>query len=98
MKRTAISDRNASCSMDSVDRQFKADRPNQFWLRRFTDVWNWQGWLCMPPYVRCLCSAHRCAGKCSSTTTDFVLDDLEQPLCARQLELDSSLVHHSNRG
>jgi transposase InsO family protein len=30
--------------------------------------------------------------------TDFVLDALEQALCARQLERDASLIHHSDRG
>jgi transposase InsO family protein len=30
--------------------------------------------------------------------TDFVLDALEQVLCARQPERDSSLIHHSVPG
>ena len=34
----------------------------------------------------------------SSMTTDFVLDAVEQALCTRQPERDSSLVHQSDRG
>ena len=34
----------------------------------------------------------------SSMRTDVVLDALEQALCARQPERNSSLIHHSDRG
>ena len=31
--RTTISDSKATCPLDRVNRQFKADRPNQLWSR-----------------------------------------------------------------
>lgn len=34
----------------------------------------------------------------SSIRTDFVLDALEQALCARQPDRDCSLIHHFDRG
>ena len=43
--RTTISSIKASCPLDRVNRQFKADRPNQLWVSDFTYVSTWQGWL-----------------------------------------------------
>ena len=43
--RTTVSDRKAACRLDRVNRQFKADRPNQLWISDFTYVSTWQGWL-----------------------------------------------------
>jgi len=96
--RTTVSDAKAPCPLDKVNRQFKADRPNQLWVSDFTYVSTWQGWL----YVAFIVDvyARRIVGwrVSSSMTTDFVLDALEQALYARQPERDSSLVHHSDRG
>ena len=96
--RTTISDSKAPCPLDRVNRQFKADRPNQLWVSDFTYVSTWQGWL----YVAFVIDvyARRIVGwrVSSSMRTDFVLDALEQALYARQPEPGSSLVHHSDRG
>ena len=96
--RTTISDRKAPCPMDKVNRQFKAERPNQLWVSDFTYVSTWQGWQ----YVAFVIDvyARRIVGwrVSSSMTTDFVLDALEQALYARQPERDRSLVVHSDRG
>ena len=43
--RTTVSDRKTPCPLDRVNRQFKADRPNQLWVSDFTYVSTWQGWL-----------------------------------------------------
>jgi len=43
--RTTISDIKAPCPLDRVNRQFKADRPNQLWVSGFIYVSTWQGWL-----------------------------------------------------
>ena len=43
--RTTISDSAAPCPLDKVNRQFRADRPNQLWVSDFTYVSTWQGWL-----------------------------------------------------
>ncbi len=96
--RTTISDSKVPCPLDRVNRQFKADRPNQLWVSDFTYVSTWQGWL----YVAFVIDvyARRIVGwqVSSSMRTDFVLDALEQALYARQPEPDSSLVHHLDRG
>ncbi len=97
--RTTISDNNkAPCPLDKVNRQFRAERPNQLWVSDFTYVSTWQGWLYVAFVVDVF--ARRIVGwrVSSSMTTDFVLDALEQALYARQPERDSSLVHHSDRG
>lgn len=95
--RTTISDPKAACPLDRVNRQFKADRPNQLWVSDFTYVSTWQGWL----YVAFVIDvyARRIVGWRVSKTmhTDFVLDALEQALYDRQPEPDS-LIHHSDRG
>ena len=96
--RTTISDNKAPCPLDKVNRQFRADRPDQLWVSDFTYVSTWQGWLYVAFVVDVF--ARRIVGwrVSSSMTTDFVLDALEQALYARQPERDSSLVHHSDRG
>ena len=95
--RTTISDMKAPCPLDRVNRQFKAERPNQLWVSDFTYVSTWQGWL----YVTFVIDvyARRIVGwRVSSMHTDFVLDALEQALYARQPERDGALIHHSDRG
>jgi putative transposase len=96
--RTTISDSKAACPLDKVNRQFKADRPNQLWVSDFTYVSTWQGWLYVAFVIDVF--ARRIVGwrVSSSMHTDFVLDALEQALYARQPERDNSLVHHSDRG
>jgi putative transposase len=96
--RTTISDMKAPCPLDRVNRQFKAERPNQLWVSDFTYVSTWQGWL----YVAFVIDvyARRIVGWRVSTSmhTEFVLDALEQALYARQPERDGTLIHHSDRG
>jgi putative transposase len=96
--RTTISDNKAPCPLDKVNRQFRAERPNQLWVSDFTYVSTWQGWLYVAFVVDVF--ARRIVGwrVSSSMNTDFVIDALEQALYARQPERDSSLVHHSDRG
>ena len=96
--RTTISDSKALCPLDRVNRQFKADRPNQLWVSDFTYVSTWQGWLYVAFVIDVF--ARRIVGwrVSSSMRTDFVLDALEQALYARQPERDQSLIHHSDRG
>lgn len=84
--------------MDRVNRQFRAERPNQLWVSDFTCVSTRQGWL----YVAFVIDvyARRIVGwrVSKSMTTDFVLEALEQALYARQPGNDGSLTHHSDRG
>ena len=96
--RTTLSDSRALCPLDRVNRQFRAERPNQLWVSDFTYVSTWQGWQ----YVAFVIDvyARRIVGwrVSSSMRTDFVLDALEQALYARRPERDGSLIHHSDRG
>ena len=96
--RTTISDAKAACPLDLVNRQFRAERPNQLWVSDFTYVSTWQGWLYVAFVIDVF--ARRIVGwrVSSSMRTDFVLDALEQALHARQPERDGSLVCHSDRG
>ena len=34
--RTTVGDKSVPCPLDRVNRQFKADRPNQLWVSDFT--------------------------------------------------------------
>lgn len=96
--RTTISDRGAPCPLDKVNRQFRADRPNQLWVSDFTYVSTWQGWLYVAFVIDVF--ARRIVGwrVSDSMRTDFVLDALEQALYARRPERDGGLTHHSDRG
>ena len=96
--RTTTSDTRAPCPLDRVNRQFKADRPNQLWVSDFTYVSTWQGWLYVAFVIDVF--ARRIVGwrVSSSMNTDFVLDALEQALYARQPEPANALIRHSDRG
>ena len=95
---TTIADTAAPCPLDRINRQFKANRPNQLWVSDFTYVSTWQGWL----YVAFVIDVfvRRIVGwrVSNSMQTDFVLDALEQALYARQPEKSEGLIHHSDRG
>ena len=96
--RTTVGDSKAACPLDRVNRQFRAERPNQLWVSDFTYVSTRQGWLyvafVIDVFARCIVGWR----VSSSMRTDFVLDALEQALYARQPERDNSLIHHSDRG
>jgi putative transposase len=96
--RTTIPDTSAPCPLDRVNRQFKADRPNQLWVSDFTYVSTWQGWLYVAFVIDMF--ARRIVGWRVSTsmTTDFVLDALEQALYDRQPDPEDALIHHSDSG
>jgi len=96
--KTTISNSRAPCPLDRVNRQFRAQRPNQLWVSDFTYVSTWQGWLYVAFVIDVF--ARRIVGwrVSSSMRTDFVLDALERALYDRQPERDGSLICHSDRG
>ena len=96
--RTTVLDAKAPCPLDRVNREFRAERPNQLWVSDFTYVSTWQGYVYVAFVIDVF--ARRIVGwrVSSSMHTDFVLDALEQALYDRQPERDGSLVHHSDRG
>ena len=96
--RTTVPDAAVPCPLDRVNRQFKADRPNQLWVSDFTYVSTWQGFVYVAFVIDVF--ARRIVGwrVSRSMRTDFVLDALEQALYARRAERAGALVHHSDRG
>jgi len=96
--RTTTPDTQAPCPRDRVNRQFRADRPNQLWVSDFTYVSTWQGWVYVAFVIDVF--ARRIVGwrVSRSMHTDFVLDALEQALYARQPSSENGLIHHSDRG
>ena len=96
--RTTISDAAADRPLDRVNRQFKADRPNQLWVSDFTYVSTWQGWQYVANALDVY--ARRIVGwrQSSSMRTDFVLDALEQALYDRQPQRNDAPIHHFDRG
>ena len=96
--RTTVPDKAAPCPLDRVNRQFKADRPNQLWVSDFTYVSTWQGWQYVAFVIDVF--ARRIVGwrVSSSMRTDFVLDALEQALFDRRPERADALIHRSDRG
>lgn len=94
--RTTLPDPARPCPRDRVNRQFKAERPNQLWVSDYTFVSTWQGYA----YVAFVIDvyARRIVGwkLSSSQQTQFVLDALEQALHDRRP--CERLVHHSDRG
>lgn len=96
--RTTPPDPKAPCPLDRVNRQFKAERPNQLWVSDFTYVSTWQGWVYVAFVVDVF--SRRIVGwrQSSSMHTEFVLDALEQALYDRKPSQGDGLVHHSDRG
>lgn len=96
--RTTVADPKAPCPLDRVNRQFRAERPNQLWVSDFTYVSTWQGMVYVA-FVIDVYARFIVGWRVSSTMrTDFVLDALEQALYARKRERDGALIHHSDRG
>ncbi|WP_375140804.1 IS3 family transposase [Inhella proteolytica] len=97
-QRTTVPDSKAPCPLDRVNRQFRAERPNQLWVSDFTYVSTWQGWVYVAFVIDVF--SRRIVGwrQSSSMHTEFVLDALEQALYARRPTEEDGLVHHSDRG
>jgi putative transposase len=94
--RTTIPEASAARSLDLVQRNFTATRPNQLWVSDFTYVATWRGFV----YVAFVIDgfARRIVGWRASTSmrSDLALDALEQALYDR--ETDARLIHHSDHG
>jgi putative transposase len=96
--RTTISNADAPCPLDRVNRQFKAPRPNALWVSDFTYVATWAGFIYVAFVIDTF--ARRIVGWRVSRTAHagFVLDALEQALHERRPVRGGGLVHHSDRG
>ena len=95
---TTVSNPNAACPLDKVNRKFRVSRPNALWVVDFTYVHTWAGFV----YVAFVIDAYarRIVGWKVSTapTASFVLDALEQAIHARRPGPEDGLIHHSDRG
>jgi len=96
--RTTFPNVAEACPADRVNRQFQASRPNALWVSDLTYVATWRGFVYVAFVIDAF--ARRIVGwrVSSSLRTDLALDALEQALCDRQVERQSGLVHHSDRG
>lgn len=88
-ERSAIAD-------NVLDRQFKADAPNQKWVADFTYIWTAEGWL----YVAVVLDLYsrRAVGWSmqSSMTSQLVADALMMAVWRRGKP--AALMHHSDQG
>ena len=95
-KTTTIVDEAAQRPADLVQRNFKADRPNQLWVADITYVATWSGFVYVA-FVTDVFSRKIVGWRVSnSLRSDLALDALEQAIHIRS-ELDQ-LIHHSDRG
>lgn len=95
---TTNPDASQPCPDDKVNRQFKAQRPNQLWVSDFTYVSTWVGMIYVAFVIDVF--ARKIVGwrVSRSMTTQFVLDALNQAICQRCPSQAGGLIHHSDRG
>lgn len=93
--RTTICDRDERPAPDLVDRDFRADAPNQLWVADITYIPTWAGFL----YLAVVLDAwsRRIVGWAFSRDlrTRLVLDALDMALASRR---PTSVIHHSDQG
>lgn len=79
-----------------LDRQFKADRPNQKWVADFTYIWTAEGWLYVAAVIDLF--SRRVVGwsMSDSMTAQFVTDALIMAIWRRGKP--DALLHHSDQG
>ena len=95
-KKTTIPADIAERPTDLVDRNFKADRPNQLWVADLTYVATWRGFVYVA-FVIDVFSRMIVGWRVSnSLRSDLALDALEQAIWDRDELKD--LIHHSDRG
>jgi transposase InsO family protein len=96
--KTTVSDHNAPCPLDRVNRQFVADRPHALWVADFTDVSTAQGFVYVAFIIDVFARSIVGWKVARSARADFVLDALEQALVARKPCGLGRLIHHRDRG
>jgi len=94
--RTTVPDVSAARPADLVNRDFKANRPNELWVADLTYVATWRGFVYVAFVIDVFARTIVGWRASGSLRTDLVLDALEQALYARS-DIDR-LVHHSDRG
>lgn len=94
--RTTVADDGAKLPGDLVERNFKAQRPNQLWVADFTYVATWSGFVYAAFVIDVY--ARRIIGwrVARSMRTELVLDALEQAIWSRCPP--KGVIHHSDHG
>jgi transposase InsO family protein len=93
---TTEADLAAARPPDLVDREFRAERPNQLWVADITYVATWAGFVYVAFVIDVFARTIVGWRVSSSLRSDLALDALEQALHARAPA--DELVHHSDRG
>ncbi|WP_155774203.1 IS3 family transposase [Rhodovulum sp. MB263] len=95
---TTNPDTTRPCPDDKVNREFRAERPNQLWVSDFTCVPTWSGTVYVAFVIDVF--ARRIVGWRVSTsmTTQVVLDAPEQAIWQRKPPGNKGLIHRSERG
>jgi putative transposase len=96
--RTTTPDPSATRSLDLVNRDFSAQRPDALWLADFTYLRCWEGLVFFSFVIDAF--SRRIVGWqfASHMRTDLVLDALRMALTRRQAGADVELIHHSDAG
>ena len=96
--RTTVSDKAASRPLGKVNRQFRAERPNQLWGGDFTYISTWS-WFVYVAFIIDVFASYIVGWHVSRTAhTSFVLNALEQALLKRRPRQGGKLIHHADCG
>jgi putative transposase len=92
---TTRRDRESVAAPDLVERQFKAEGPNELWVADITYIPTWSGFLYLAVVIDVW--SRRVVGWCMAThlRTELVLAALEMAVWRRQ---PSGVIHHSDQG
>jgi len=95
-RRTTDSSHARPVAPNVLDRNFEAERPNQFWVTDITFIWTREGWLYLAAIIELF--SRRVVGWAMQPhmRTELALEALHMAL-GRCLP-DVGLVHHSDRG
>ena len=86
----------APAAPDLVQRNFKAERPNELWVADITYVPTWEGWLFLAAVIDAC--TKRCCGWSmrDDLKAELVVDALG--MAATRMKPEPGLIHHSDRG
>ena len=95
---TTRPDKQSPRAPDLVNREFRAERPNQLWVSDFTYVATWSGFVftafVIDVHSRMIVGWRTAA----SMTTPLVMDALEMAVFSRRLQLIGGVIAHSDAG
>ena len=95
---TTRPDRTAPRAPDLVQRQFRADRPNELWVSDFTYVPTWSGFVYAAFIIDVFSRIVVGWRVAASMTTEMVMDALEMAVWNRRTHLLDGVIAHSDAG